>query len=447
MQDRESERVEWKEIVTEDIKKEIIAFANTDGGTIYIGRTDSGMAIGVENVDFTIQQISNMVRDSIRPDVTLFLHYSTEEVQGKTLVVVTVQRGTGRPYYLAKKGMRPEGVYVRQGTSSVPATETGIRHMIKATDGERYEAMRSLEQELTFTAAQSAFQARNLPLDTPQMKTLGILNQQGIYTNLALLLSDQCPHTMKMAVFAGLGQNDFQDRRDLSGSLLEQMNQAYAYIDLNNRTHATFQGLLRTDQRAYPEQALREALLNAIVHREYSFPASTLISIYSDRIEFLSVGGLPDGITLEDVMLGLSVCRNQQLANLFYRLKLIEAYGTGMKKIWEAYQGTGQTPTVKVTAHGFLLILPNSQNLQAEKKAPQRFQALGEKEKENQVLALAKEQGSVGRQEVEALLRISQASSNRLLRQMQRTGQLKQAGAGRFTRYAVPSTPGQGTGQ
>ena len=98
-------------------------------------------------------QISNMVRDAIKPDVTMFVHYKTFEENGKEIVAVDIQRGTDRPYYLAKKGMRPEGVYVRQGYSSVPATDTAIRRMIKETDGDRFEAMRSLNQELTFEAA------------------------------------------------------------------------------------------------------------------------------------------------------------------------------------------------------------------------------------------------------------------------------------------------------
>ena len=107
------------------------------------------------------------------------------------------------------------------------------------------------------------------------------------------------------------------------------MNDAYAFIDLHNQTRATFDQLRRIDVRDYPEVAVREALLNALVHRDYAFSASTLISIYTDRLEFTTIGGLPTGVSLADVLLGLSVCRNPKLANVFYRLELIEAYGTG----------------------------------------------------------------------------------------------------------------------
>ena len=127
---QKSETVELKEAAADDIKKEIIAFANCDGGRLYIGIRDDGTVAGLDNPDGVSLQISNMVRDAIKPDVTMFLHYKTIKEDGKEIVEVDVQRGTDRPYYLAKKGMRPEGVYVRQGYSSVPTTDTAIRHMI-----------------------------------------------------------------------------------------------------------------------------------------------------------------------------------------------------------------------------------------------------------------------------------------------------------------------------
>ena len=153
---RESETVELKEVVVDDIKKEIIAFANCDGGKLYIGVRDDGTVVGVDNPDRTALQISNMARDAIKPDITMFMHYETIEESGKKIVAIDIQRGTDRPYYIAKKGMRPEGVYVRQGYSAVPATDTAIRHMIKETDGDHFEAMRSLNQEPTFNAVKKA---------------------------------------------------------------------------------------------------------------------------------------------------------------------------------------------------------------------------------------------------------------------------------------------------
>ena len=168
---QESETVELKSIVVDDIKKEIIAFANCEGGKLYIGVQDDGTIIGVEDPDGTALQISNMVRDAIKPDLTMFLHYETLNENGKQIVAVDIQQGTERPYYVAKKGLRPEGVFVRQGYSSVPATNTAIRRMIKETDGDHFEEMRSLEQNLTFEAAKKEFSKRNVLFGEAQMKT------------------------------------------------------------------------------------------------------------------------------------------------------------------------------------------------------------------------------------------------------------------------------------
>ena len=253
MEFHESELVELKEIVVEDVKKEIIAFANCNGGQLYIGIRNDGEIIGIADPDAAALQISNMVRDAIKPDLTMFLHYETLLENGKEVVCVNVQRGTERPYYIAKKGMRPEGVYVRQGYSSVPATDTAIRRMIKETDGDHFENMRSLNQDLTFEAAKREFSSRQMEFGVQQMRTLKLMDKEGIYSNLALLLSDQCVHTIKVAVFQGTDQNVFRDRREFTGSVLRQMNEVYDYIDIHNQTHAVIEKLLRVEIRDYPE--------------------------------------------------------------------------------------------------------------------------------------------------------------------------------------------------
>lgn len=427
----ESEVIELKSEVVSDLCKEVIAFANTKGGTLYIGVRNDGTVVGIEDADRVTLQINNMVRDSIKPDVTMFVHYETQAVGGKTILAVTVQKGTGRPYYLASKGLKPSGVYVRNGTSTDPATDTAIRKMIKETDGDCFEDMRSLEQNLTFQAASAQFAKCKVPFDASKMQTLGLVSPDGIYSNVAMLLSDQCSSTIKAATFSGIDKSQFQDRREFGGSLFSQMEDMYAYLDLRNRTKATFDGLYRHDARDYPEEALREALLNSLVHRDYSFSASTLISVYDDRIEFVSVGGLPSGIDLEDILLGLSVCRNPKLAAVFYRLNLIEAYGTGMPKILKAYAGSGVKPKIEVSSNAFKITLPNRNS------ATRDLTAVSDttKSKEEQILAWIEANGHIVRSDVDALLHVSQATANRILKRMVADGLLRQEGRGRGTRY------------
>lgn len=440
MRFRETEIVELKSIVMDDIKKEIIAFANCEGGTVYVGVADDGKVLGVENADECALQISNMVRDAVKPDVTMFIHYETLECDGKAVVAVNIQRGTNRPYYLAKKGLRPEGVYVRQGYSSVPATDTAIRQMIKETDGDSFENMRSINQALTFEATKKEFEKRNVVFGQPQMQTLKIVSADGIYTNLGLLLSEQCPHTIKVAVFEGINQNVFKDRREFSGSLMQQLNEVYDYIDFHNQTHATFRKLLRIDTRDYPEVAVREALLNTLVHRDYSFRASTLISIYDDRIEFVSIGGLLPGLEFDDLMMGVSVCRNPHLANVFYRLQLIEAYGTGMKKIMGAYANAMVQPKIKTTNNAFKIILPNVNFTPKAAEVHKDFEKAADlalDSNEEKVLQFLREHLMITRKETQTLLEVSQSTAGRILKAMVDSGRIKQIGGSRTTRYEL----------
>lgn len=443
---RESETVELKEVVVDDIKKEIIAFANCDGGKLYIGVRDDGTVIGLDNADSVSLQISNMVRDAIKPDITMFLHYETIVENGKNVVAVDIQRGTDRPYYLAKKGMRPEGVYVRQGYSSVPATDTAIRRMIKETDGDRFEAMRCLNQDLTFEATKKEFELRKTDFGPQQMRTLKLIDQDGLYSNLALLLSDQCVHTIKVAVFQGTDQTIFKDRREFTGSLMQQMNEVYDFIDFRNQTRATIEKLYRVDVRDYPEVAVREALLNLLVHRDYSFSASAFISIYEDRIEFVSIGGLMPGIDLEDVMVGISVCRNQDLANVFYRLHLIEAYGTGMGKIMKAYESMQVKPVIETTKNAFKIILPNinakyeTENATVKTKSDTPVTVHTEKElsdEEEKILEYARKHGAITRNDVIELLEVSASTAARVIRKMVKTNLLEQKGKARNTHYTI----------
>ena len=458
MKFQESESVELKSIVQHDIKKEIIAFANCNGGTIYVGITDQGEIIGVENADDSALQISNMVRDSVKPDVTMFIHYETLELERKSVIAVHIQRGTNRPYYLAKKGLRPEGVYVRQGYSSVPASDTAIRQMIKETDGDSFEEMRSINQALSFDVLRQEFKTRKISFAQAQMQTLHMQSADKLYTNLALLLSDQCPYSIKVAVFESGTETVFKDRREFSGSLMQQLHDVYDYIDLHNQVHASFDKLLRIDNRDYPEVAVREALLNSLVHRDYSFHAATLISIYPDHMEFVTLGGLPTGLELEDIKLGISVCRNPHLANVFYRLQLIEAYGTGIKKIMDSYFGKGKQPSIICSNNAFKIILPNTNAGQIVKEdsviysvtpysiAPSFVEpsfvapsfvapSSALPSAEEQILQVLSRQKEITRREVQELLEVSQSTAGRILKTMVDRGQIIKLGGSLTTRY------------
>lgn len=423
----ESEVVELKEIYTPDLKKEIISFANTNGGTILIGVQDNGNIFGIDNADFVIQQIANSIRDSIRPDITMFTNIELLKYEDKTYIKLVVEQGTKRPYYLSEKGLKPSGVYVRSGTTSAPASEDAIRMMIKATDGDTFETNRSLIQELTFNSLSKEMEKRNFEFTEVQMKNLGILSSDSIFTNMGLLVSDQCKHSIKFAVFQGTDKLIFKDRKEFTGSLFEQLADAYKTIDFYNGTMASFHDLLRTDERDYPEDAVREALLNAIVHRDYCFSGSTLINLYANRLEIISLGGLVSGLSLKAAMLGASQPRNEKLANLFYRMKLIEAYGTGLSKIISCYKGLPAQPKFESVEGAFQVVLPNI-----------HAQALsGLNEKYIPIIKLFENKKEITRADAEVALGSGTTYAVTMMKEMLDKNLIAKVGKGRLTRYVM----------
>lgn len=428
----ENSTTEFKREYIDDIKKTIIAFANCDGGNLYIGIEDNGTVCGINDTDDCQLRIVSSVRDSIKPDVSMFINVTVESIENKQVVKVEVQHGTGYPYYIGSKGLRPEGVYVRKGASTVPATEAEILKMIREAAGDNYETARSINQQLTFEYADKYFKDKKIAFGDEQKRTLGIISADGTFSNLGLLLSDQCVHTIKFAAFEGTSRTVFKDRKEFEGSLFKQLDDAYSVIQMFNHVQADFVGLERVDHYDYPVEAIREALLNAIVHREYSFSASTLISIYDDRIEFITIGGLVKGITKSDIELGLSVLRNRELANVFYRLHLIEAYGTGMPKIRECYANANVAPSIEISDNAFKITLPNLNFHKSDTNGSVNLSA-----REKIIIDYLHSNKIISRPKVQEIANCSQTTAITTLNDLINKGIICKMGYGVSTRYKI----------
>lgn len=430
MKYKESSVLELKEQINADFKKEIIAFANTDGGEILVGVARGGTAVGVEDAEAEMEKIGNMIRDGIKPDLTAYTSIERIEDSGKVLIRVSVSKGLKRPYHLTDKGLKPAGVFVRHGVSSVPASDEAIRQMLRESDGTAFDKARSVNQELTFSYAEKTFQECRVAFDDGHKRTLGLLDADGYYTNAALLLSDQCGHIIRCAVYEGTGKTKFKARKEFSGSILKQMDDAFSFLSLNNNLRSAFEGLRRIDYNDYPEEALREALLNAVVHRDYDYSGSIIINIYDDRIEFISLGGLVKGLTLLDIKGGVSQPRNAVIANVFYRLTLIESYGTGIQKMMESYAGSGAEPVFSPAPASFVVALPNRNAVENAASDPGLS-------REEQVLHLMEKQGTVTRKDVERLLGCSSFPANKVLTALLEQGRIIKTGAARGTKYRL----------
>ncbi|MDD3694908.1 MAG: putative DNA binding domain-containing protein [Lentisphaeria bacterium] len=431
----ESSRLEYKRDYSDNIRRCVIAFANSDGGKIYVGIEDDGRVCGLPALDESLLRISNSIRNSIVPDLSMFTRCEVLQIEDKQVICIEVERGTARPYYWREKGLRPEGVFVRHGAATVPASQAAILQMIRDSASDSFEERRSLLQELSFEQSAPFFQNQGLAFGSEQRRTMHFFNADGLYNNLALLLSDQCRHSMRLAVFQGGEKILFRDRRELNGSLLKQLEESHAFLQQHNRLSAEFVGLQRIDRYDYPPEAIREALLNLIVHRDYSLAGSSLVSLFDNRLELVGLGGLVGGLSLEDVNLGVSLFRNRNLGEIFYRLRLIEAYGTGLLKIKEAYHGFALQPKIELSANAFKLTLYNRNHSMPPLDG--RQETVQAADREHVVMRLIKRSGLTSRREVELACDISQGAANLLLREMCQKGLILRRGAGKKTHYTL----------
>jgi ATP-dependent DNA helicase RecG len=358
----------------------------------------------------------------------MFVRYTLED---NGTIRVDVSEGSYKPYYLKIKGLKPSGVYVRQGASSVPASQEQIRQMIKSADGDQYEDMRSLEQNLSFGECHAVFAENGVDFGKDKYRVIGIRNPaQNQFTNLALLLSDQCAHTIKVAVFSD-GQNTiFRDHKEFSGSVLKQAAAAFDYLQLSNQNRSVIEGLVRKDFWDYPPDAVREGLLNAIIHRDYSFSGSIIININEHQMEFISIGGLPAGISLADIKNGISQLRNRKLADVFHRLNLIEAYGTGIRRIFALYADCEQQPEIVVTPNSFKLVLPNM-NVAFDQHIDVPNQQI------ESVLDFISSHKAATEEDIQSLLGIKRTRAYTLTKKMSDAGLIKILGRGAHKRFVL----------
>lgn len=425
----EDKYTELKSSLTKEIKKEIVAFANTDGGKIYIGIDDDGKIIGLKNVKEDIEKLSGMIREGIKSDLILYTSIKQEKIDNKDIIIVNIMEEPNKPYYLADKGLKSSGVYLRYGNTSAPASEEIIKKLIIDSQSYSFENMVSQNQDLHFEYLNKIFNEKDITLTNEKYKTLNIINLDNKYTNLGLLLSDECPFSIKCAIFEGNNDMKFKDRKEFNGSILKQANDVYDYLNVYNKISSDIIGLERIDTRDYPEYALRESILNAIIHRNYNYSGSILASLYDDHFELTSLGGLVKGLKIEDLYIGVSQTRNPNLANIFYRLKYVESFGTGIKRIIESYENFNKKPLFTCSENAFKITLYNI-NYKDKSKNSTLSQ-------EDKVIEHIKLNNKIDRLTTEKLLNISTTRAKNILNKMIKNNKIQVLGSGRNTYYTL----------
>lgn len=425
----ENESIEFKENYTEKIYKEIIAFLNTNSGTIYIGYDDNGNLIGVDNCKDIEEKISNGIRTNIYPDARIFVSINTGKIEDKEYIIIKVSKGIDI-YYLKEKGI-VKGTYLRTGSCSIPATEETVKQLIIKNSSLSFEISISSNQELTFDYISKALEENNININENNIKENLHFTANQKYTNLGLLFSDQNPFTFKLAVYQSNEKNNFLDRKEFKGSILEIYDTIIDYLKNNTATYGLINTSVREDIEEYPEFILREIVLNSLIHRDYGTLTSNILNLYKNNgIEVISFGSLYGNITLDDILAGLSTSRNPYLQSIFMRIKRVEAIGSGLRRVKSYYNKIGLNFEIDVLPSSFVVKLPkislNNVAIQNNSKGDMDI-----------IIKYIEKTGSITRSNAQALINKEKTTTSTILNKLVENGVLVKIGNGPSTRYEI----------
>ena len=337
----ENKKLEFKEQFpsADKIAKTIVAFSNMSGGKLIIGVDDSRNIVGVEESKIFKyeERISSIIYDWCYPNILPEIY--TLNVEGKLLLVVEVFRGGLLPYYLKQKGKR-EGTYIRIGSTNRLADESMIIELQRQRLNRTFDEEENFEWDLNkfdLNIIYQEFEKIGKSCDFEKLKNLKLikeLNSSVVPTNaLCVVLGRFDNVVIKCARFKGTSMEVFIDKKEFSGDLFSILEQSISFLQNHLHLHAKIEGMRRVEEYEIPFEALREIVLNAIIHRDYTRSSDIKIAIYDDIIEIISVGGFVNGLTIEDISNGRSELRNRVIANLFKELRYIESWGSGIQKV------------------------------------------------------------------------------------------------------------------
>lgn len=339
------------------IMKTLVAFANTAGGTVLIGKDNDGRIIGVSDVFEAEEKLANAIADSIAPP--LLPEIETTSLEGKALIIIRVPHWRG-PFYLKSQGIQ-EGVYIRLGSTNRVAGQELIEELKRSFSNVSFDQLPCVEVDssgLDMNLIKQLFASVDRKIDQKKLETLGVLVPYAgklVCSNGGLILFGKehlrekyFPNAkIRCARFQGIDKVDFIDQYDSQGTIIEAMKDVPNFIRRNTRMAAKIEQIQRVDVPEYALVAIREVLTNALVHADYSIKGmNPRVAIFSDRLEIESPGMLPFGYTLDDFMAGVSHIRNKVIARVFRELHLMEEWGTGYRRIIDSCQEGGyQIPT------------------------------------------------------------------------------------------------------
>ena len=415
---RETRTTEFKEMITNTFLKTVSAFSNYDGGEIFFGIDDNGNIKGLSDVKQACLDIENKINDSItpQPDYTLELQNNDRTIK------LTVKSGLQKPYLYKSKA------YKRNDTATIETDTLELARLILEGKNIRFEELPCEDQELTFDTLchklKESIQIENFNQDT--LKTLNLYNSATGYNNAAGILADKNHFPGIDIVKFGENISVIHKRATFDNISILAGYEKVSEVFKDYYQYEEIQGAERKKAEKIPEAAFREAIANALIHRAWDVASQIKVSMFDDRIEIISPGGLPSGITKDAYLSGkLSVLRNRNLANVFYRLGFVEIFGTGITRIKQLYKEGLKQPVFEISENTIKIVLPVFEK------------NLNLSEDERKIYKILSKTMLKSISEIAPYAPFGKSKTTQLLKEMGKKGVVKIEGRGRGTKYVI----------
>ena len=429
---QESNRIELKATLNDKLEKEIVAFLNNrEGGILYIGIDDKGNPVKNSDLDSMQLKIADRIKNNILPSTLGLFDIATEYVDNIPITKIIVSSGLEKPYYIKSKGMSPNGCYMRLGTSTQPMSTTLIDELYAKRIHTTLRNIPSPRQDLTFAQLKIYYQERGFELNRKFANSLELLTPDGQYNYIAYLLADENGVSIKVAKYTGTTKVDLVENEEYGYcSLIKAANHVLEKMKIENVTKVKVTSTKRIEKNLVESVPLREALINAVVHNDFSREIPPVFEVFSDRIEITSYGGLIPGQSKEDFFSCSSMPRNRELMRVFKDLGLVEQLGSGMSRILQSYDRS----IFEISDHFIKAIFPFS--LSANDEIVANGDNNGDISGDNQsdrdkVLLLLKEEPDITAKKMSEQTGLSTRKISRIIRELRESEMIIRIGSSR----------------
>lgn len=434
--------------------KTVVAFANGNGGKLIVGIDDkTKQIVGVDDdkVFQIMDAVANTVSDTVEPQIVP--NIMLETVNGKSLVVIEIEAGENRPYYIKSEG-RDKGTYIRVGATSRPADPTQIKELEIEGKNLSWDKLRCVGCPVDEAAVEKLCADINGYRERLGKGNEGKVSKKQLISWDVLLSGETAPVAtnafalltggkfdyakIQCARFKGKDRSVFIDRKEYSGALYEQIENAYNFVLNYIEMRAEIKGLVREDKYEIPVSAVREMIINAVCHRNYMNDSAIQVSVFDDRIEVTSPGTICRGLTLKDALEGYSKTRNKVIAKVFHHMGLIEEWGTGLGRILRQAESYHlKTPDFIEMDTAFRVNLYRTEKAKSSEKGSAKSSEKGSVKSSEKIIDAIRQNPSVTIEELAKITQTTTRSVEKNLKKLKDQNRIARIGAANGGKWEV----------